>query len=445
MKKILFIGSLVVASLLYAQDIQNTQISQQDINTQNEMSNASTKDISPKSIEDFFEEFADKFDIKYGVSKNAKTFYTGKSTVIINDTDPQFAQALQNAYQKAMLNLQSEFVKDAFGRIATSKIQSYEADNSTNAREFEELPKGGTIDQILNKLSKFVGAKLDKALNDLGIDTKSLSEDRKKTLLKQEFLSKTITSALGSMSGLVPVQTIVTQRRGEYDVGVIAVISNKTRQLAKDMALSRKSNIKGKGKAISEYLPKDKKGFLNEYGIRLIYDENGAPVILSYGNWGYVADSSNVKKTNILEDSAKETALTMADAAIVEFINTSISLKDERTTGESYEDIIKQSINLNDNSTQVQNQNITNIIDRVNSKIKASASGKIRGIRTLKKWSYTSENGIEHVGAVRFYSYENLANANEALKPKTNTQKNEVKKSSNIQRSSNIINDIDDF
>ncbi|MBZ7986917.1 DUF6844 domain-containing protein [Campylobacter canadensis] len=445
MKKILFIGSLVVASLLYAQDIQNTQISQQDINTQNEMSNASTKDISPKSIEDFFEEFADKFDIEYGVSKNAKTFYTGKSTVIINDTDPQFAQALQNAYQKAMLNLQSEFVKDAFGRIATSKIQSYEADNSTNAREFEELPKGGAIKQILNKLSQLAGAKLDKALNDLGIDTKSLSEDRKKTLLKQEFLSKTITSALGSMSGLVPVQTIVTQRRGEYDVGVIAVISNKTRQLAKDMALSRKSNIKGKGKAISEYLPKDKKGFLNEYGIRLIYDENGAPVILSYGNWGYVADSSNAKKTNILEDSAKETALTMADAAIVEFINTSISLKDERTTGESYEDIIKQSINLNDNSTQVQTQNITNIIDKVNSKIKASASGKIRGIRTLKKWSYTSENGIEHVGAVRFYSYENLANANEALKPKTNTQKNEVKKSSNIQRNSNIINDIDDF
>lgn len=445
MKKILFIGSLVVASLLYAQDIQNTQISQQDINTQNEMSNASTKDISPKSIEDFFEEFADKFDIKYGVSKNAKTFYTGKSTVIINDTDPQFAQALQNAYQKAMLNLQSEFVKDAFGRIATSKIQSYEADNSTNAREFEELPKGGAIKQILNKLSQLAGAKLDKALNDLGIDTKSLSEDRKKTLLKQEFLSKTITSALGSMSGLVPVQTIVTQRRGEYDVGVIAVISNKTRQLAKDMALSRKSNIKGKGKAISEYLPKDKKGFLNEYGIRLIYDENGAPVILSYGNWGYVADSSNAKKTNILEDSAKETALTMADAAIIEFINTNISLKDERTTGENYEEIIKQSINLNDNSTQEQNQSIINIIDKVNNKIKASASGKIRGIRTLKKWSYTSENGIEHVGAVRFYSYENLANVNEVLKPKTNTQKNEVKKSSNIQRSSNIINDIDDF
>lgn len=61
MKKILFIGSLVMASLLYAQGSQPVEITQQDINTQNEMSDASTKDITPKSIEDFFEEFADNF------------------------------------------------------------------------------------------------------------------------------------------------------------------------------------------------------------------------------------------------------------------------------------------------------------------------------------------------------------------------------------------------
>ncbi len=53
MKKILFIGSLVMASLLYAQGSQPVEITQQDINTQNEMSDASTKDITPKSIEDF--------------------------------------------------------------------------------------------------------------------------------------------------------------------------------------------------------------------------------------------------------------------------------------------------------------------------------------------------------------------------------------------------------
>ncbi|EGO3190722.1 hypothetical protein IT719_001381 [Campylobacter jejuni] len=46
MKKILFIGSLVMASLLYAQGSQPVEITQQDINIQNEMSDASTKDIT---------------------------------------------------------------------------------------------------------------------------------------------------------------------------------------------------------------------------------------------------------------------------------------------------------------------------------------------------------------------------------------------------------------
>ncbi|MEE6620352.1 hypothetical protein VWN47_10050, partial [Campylobacter jejuni] len=43
-------------------------------------------------------------------------------------------------------SLQSEFIRDAFGRIATSRIQNYEADNSTNAKEFDELPKGDKVD-----------------------------------------------------------------------------------------------------------------------------------------------------------------------------------------------------------------------------------------------------------------------------------------------------------
>ncbi|HEA8109925.1 hypothetical protein L8W66_04380 [Campylobacter lari] len=447
MKKIFIIGSLLVASLLYAQATPQAEITQEDIKAQNEMSDASSKDITPKSLDDFFEEFADNFGIEYGITKDGKTFYTGRSVVALSDSDPQLAQALQNAYQKAMLNLQVEFIKDAFGRIAVSKIQNYEADNSTNAKEFEELPKGSVVGQIFDKLVQLSGAKLDKALKDLGINVEGLTEERKKTLLKEEFLNKTITSAVGSMSGLIPVQTIVTQRRGQYDIGVIAVVSKKTRQLAKDMSLARQSNIKGKGKNINEYLPKDDKGFLNEYGIRLVYDEKGSPVILSYGNWGYIADANNAKKTNILEDRAKDTASTMADAAIIEFINTNLSLKDEKTTGESYEEIIKQSLNINDNTTQEEIKDFTNIVEKINTKVKASASGKIKGIRTLKRWNYTSENGIEHVGVVRFYSYDNVANINEALKSNSNTSvpKTESKKSSNIQRSSNVVNDIDDF
>ena len=447
MKKIIF-SSLFVAGLLWAQGSQPVEVSQQDINLQNEISDASNQDITPKSTEDFFNEFKEKFQIEYGQTTNGKTFYTGSANVLVPDTDPQFSKALQLAYQKALMDLQKEFIKDAFGRIATEKISNYEADNSTNAREFEDLPKGGTMEQIFNKITQLAGAKLDKALGDLGVNVEGLNEERKKTLFKEEFMIKNMTNAFGKMSGLVPVQTVITQKRGEYKVGIIAVMSDKTRQIAQDMSLGRKSLITGKGKEIKEYLPKETKGYLNEYGIRLIYDENGAPVILSYGNWGFTPVANNNRMTNRLEDDAKKNAATQADAAIMEFININISLKDERTTGEQYEEIIKQSINLKENSTQEQEQTIANIIDKVSTKVKATTSGKIRGIRTLKTWDYTGENGVEYVGAVRFYSYDNLANTNEALNPKAssaNTKTSGGAKPANVQRQSNVVNDIDDF
>ena len=62
MRKIIF-GSLFIAGLLWAQGSQ--PISQQDINLQNEISDASNQDITPKSVEDFFDEFKEKFQIEY--------------------------------------------------------------------------------------------------------------------------------------------------------------------------------------------------------------------------------------------------------------------------------------------------------------------------------------------------------------------------------------------
>lgn len=445
MKKLLFVCALCFSSMLYAMEASSPDKPIEIGDKEVSISDASLEDITPKSVEDYFDEFKDKFGIQYYETIDGRTFYNGYADVLVKEKDADFAKALQNAYSRAVLNMQSEFVRDAFGRISTEKVNSYFSDNSTNAKEFEDLPKGNKIDQILDKLAKLTSAKLDNALKDLGINSDSLtSEEQKKTLLRDKFISTNITKALGSMAGLVPVQTVITQtKRGNYRVGVIAVVSDKTRQIARDMQLGRESKIKGHGKPILDYLPKNKKGFLQEYGIRLIYDENGAPVILSYGNWGYVTNSTDSRIVDRLESVAKDTALQQADAAIIEFINTTISLNDKRMNGEDLQHIIKQTENLNDGAVEQKEQVISNVIDQVNKTIKTTAKGKIRGIRTIKKWEYTDENGIEHVGVVRAYSYNNVKNINESLNPKKKSA--DPKPSVKIQSKSNIVNSIDDF
>lgn len=449
MKKTL-LSIAVCASLAFGMgDKAVNEITQADVDIQNKLSDASTQDITPKSVEDFFDEFKDEFGIEYGVTNNGKTFYTGISEVMLNPTDKNFSKSLQNAYNRAMINLQGEFVKDAFGRLATRSISSYKTDQSDNAKEFEELPKGGTLSQIYDKLTQLAGAEIDKALNDLGVETQGLEEERKKELLKDEFTKKTITKAFGNMSGLVPVKTVVTQtKRGNYRIGVIAVMSEKTRQIAKDMKNRTSSLIKGKGgKPVVEYLPKEKAGFIQEYGIRLVYDENGAPIILSYGNWGYSPDA-NSKIADRQESIAKDTASAQADAAIIEFINTSVSFADERETGDALNQNIKETRNLLSGDVQTQEETIMDLIDKVSKTIQTRASGKIRGIQTLKRWDYTDENGVEYVGVVRYYSYANYLNVTNAISNKSNTPVPAASSSAPAkatQRSSKVVNTVDDF
>ncbi|MEE3705476.1 hypothetical protein V2I29_07840 [Campylobacter sp. CX2-8023-23] len=448
MKKIL-LSMAVFASLAFGmEDKVANEITQADVDIQNKISDASTQDITPKSVDDFFDEFKDEFGIEYGITKDGKTFYTGSSEVMLKPTDKNFARSLQNAYNRAMLKLQGEFIKDAFGRIATSSINRYKTDQSDNAREFEELPKGGTISQILGKLTQLASAQVDKALNELGVETQGLQEERKKELLKDEFTKKTVIKAFGNMSGLVPVKTVITQtKRGNYKIGVIAVMSEKTRQIAKDMKNRTPWIIKAKGgKPVVEYLPKQKAGFIQEYGIRLVYDENGAPIILSYGNWGYLPDA-NSKIADRQESIAKDSASSQADAGIIEFISTSVSFADERETGEALNQNIKETRNLLSNDIQIQEEALESIIDRVSQTIKTNASGNIRGIRTLKRWDYTDENGVEYVGVVRYYSYANYLNVTNAVSDKKNSTatSTSTQPAKATQRSSKVVNTIDDF
>ena len=79
MKKTL-LSLAVCASLAFGMgDKAVNEITQADVDIQNKISDASMQDITPKSVEDFFDEFKDEFGIEYGVTNNGKTFYTGIS------------------------------------------------------------------------------------------------------------------------------------------------------------------------------------------------------------------------------------------------------------------------------------------------------------------------------------------------------------------------------
>ena len=426
--------------------VSSTAVVQSDIEEQNALSDSSTKDITPKSLNDFFDEFADQHDINYGEDNNGKVFFSGRATVALAATDPSFAKALNLAFDNAMLNMQAEFVRNAFGRQSSELKQKLFSDDSTNAREFEKLPAEGRFAQLLDKAVKLTGAKLDSALQEMGVEAAGLTEERKKVLFADALVQKISESAFGSMQGLVPVQTSMTQVSADhYEVGVIAVMSGKTRQVASDMRQKRASLITGKGRQVKDVLPEKNEGYISEHGIRLIYNESGAPVIISYGQWSYQPDSDPYMN-NRKKEVATDQATSRADAAVSAFINTAIQFKRSSESSAQIERSITETVNGND--TSLSEKTAKDIIDITNKEITSRSDMNLRGLRTVKRWDAKDANGVVYVGVVRMYSHANVENTNQMVAPLSSQgskAQSTPKSSQSVTRKSRVVNDMDDF
>ncbi len=431
---------------------QDQALTQEEVDAQINLNDASLQNITPKTIDDYFDEYEDKNDIQWGVVKDGKTFFNGKAEVLVYDTDADFAKAAELAYQEAMLDMQYSFVRDAFGKIVSDTIAQTFSNDSTDAKEFPQINRGDRMDQILAKLGDLAEGSINKLLEKLDVEDKPIDVKEKKALLEETFIKKAVVQASGRMSGLVPIQTKITQDPDTktYSIGVIGVISDKTRQIARDMSLGRKPNIVGKAKkTIKEQIPQDPKDLLNEYGTRLTYDENGMPAIISYGRWGVTNKSTDAYANKKRQQVAEDTAKIKADAALSEFVDMGIKTKDESETAQRYEETISRTIHGDGSTSEEAPVSKKNIQDVMKKTINASSNLKLRGISTAKRWHATDENGILHVGIVRVYSYNTLENINDApsnKKSEPNQAKSGSQKSGKkVERESRIINSMDDF
>ena len=74
MKKIL-LASFVAASLLFAQGEKPAELTQADISSQNQISDASMVNVEPKSVQDSIDDFANDMGIDWGVTdEKQRTF-----------------------------------------------------------------------------------------------------------------------------------------------------------------------------------------------------------------------------------------------------------------------------------------------------------------------------------------------------------------------------------
>jgi hypothetical protein len=420
-----------------------------------------TQSAASETYEDWIARFEKDFQ-RLGVVARGRTFYPGSAVVLGKPIDPNFGKQLALAYEMAMAEMRAEYVMSLYGRLKTTAVRELYEDQSSNADDFvpvelktEQPLSAGRIEALLDKVLVVMDKRLDKELANQGVtpdQIKRLSVEQKKTTYKNNFNKLIVKKAVGNMQGLVPVQTkiFLDANTKAVVVGVIAVQSEKTRQFAQDMAKKRPTLVKGEPKNLDEILPKEKPGYLNELGLRFTYDEEGRPMLISYGRSSINVnpDWSPSRAFQSIQN-AKSIAKTLAEANIIEFISTNVEVTETVNTGTQEEEILKRVTDFDNGAKSDQRDTRTKVAETISAIIKNSrstASGDLRGTAEITRWDVKDDNGHLHVGTVVSWTYGQLDNAN-AVDAQANPSAAK-KTETNIadpSRSSKPINKISDF
>jgi hypothetical protein len=417
----LFTLALVTCSSVFASSTQ--PINDADVAEINEMAEPGLS--SSEMIHEAIDAYLDKRGITEGVEKNGKVYSRAVERVSASRASPAWAKSRQIAFEKALLSAQAAYVFDNFGRNTSKTEQIVKSDDSTNAAEFDDSKVSKSkLASIFDKAVALGDSKLNELLVDAGVNPDeyaAVPEAERKDLYINSYITTAIQKAMGASSGLLPLKTFTgDDGNGNHSVGVVMVRSDKLQQLASDISRQREPFLTAKkGKPLSAYIDHSGELLSSQFGVRVVFDEQGKPIVLSYGQWGFGNTGKNDARLERDRTNAASKADTVAIDALTTFMNSRIAYTNESTSGEeTINSIVKQ-------GDEITESDITNVIDRMNKNIQLTASAKLSGTRVVKRWKYKHPYGHEIVGRVRMWSMDGVNQSKDIGSFKPSTRKPE--------------------
>lgn len=355
-------------------------------------------------VEKKIETYATNSAIEFNQDIDGRFFYKAISVSIKKAQSKQWAKGRQMAYEKAYMEARQEFIKDIFGRQSTSTYRKFFQNESEDNRDFEESRTTSKLVALWDKIIALKDEQMNQKLLDAGLnpeDYDALPVQQKRILFMDTFIKKSLTRARGDISGMLPLKTFcAVDPEGTTAVGVIAMYSPKLKQLAYEIRNKREIQIRKKeGKKLDQWIPETDKELSNEFGIRCVYDENGIPNLISYGQWSYIYSGSSASMRYEKKKSAFNVADDLANANISEFLRSSMSYRSENKQGTKIEHAVIYEDGF------ITEEEVEDIIDQTFSRADIRSRSEIRA-RIFKKWEYKQEKGPKTLGIVKIWTPE---------------------------------------
>lgn len=331
------------------------------------------------------------------------------STVVVPTSHPQWGSFRTNGFNDAWAQVQTQFVRTQTNAIETALIRSLYEDASGNPPVY--TPEGYTgndaLDEFIDKSGAYAEARLDQALRGVGVDPKEYERaDRKqrKQLLSSLIQRESMIQAFGKLSGLWQLKTFSkTTTSGDTVIGVVGVYSPRFEQIGQQILRGETIvDISRAGKPINERLNLSDEQLVEQFGLRVLYDDKGQAVLVSFGHSELPRKGMSRATVSSRMSSAIDEARTMADAQIAEFLNGTTNFNNRSIVGQSVVEFMD--VGRDGYVEEGQNIELTRILEGLSD---SRAKAKLGGLSDYRTWvTPHPKTGHTMVGVVRVWTRE---------------------------------------
>jgi hypothetical protein len=310
----------------------------------------------------------------------------GTAPVGVPTSNPDWVKYRTIAYTQALLDGQADYVAEQNVRIQTETVRDFYKAANDEPPPYADSKAPGQAAELIRKLLAVGNGQLDAKLRELGVDPKQYEqtpEAQRSDLLRDHLKVKVLKHSLSDVVGLIPVQSFEgTDGAGAMQIGVVGIISSKTRDFAAQVLKSRGAFTADPAHAqdLSALLA-DKAGLLHDFGVRRMYDAQGLPVLVSFAQWASSYRGQDAAIAATYRDAARHQAEALADGQIADFLKATVIYDQTSTTGAELD---RTATVLPDSATV---SDTKNAIDELQRNIKRLATVNVTGIHTLGTWS----------------------------------------------------------
>jgi hypothetical protein len=218
-----------------------------------------------------------------------------------------------------------------FGSAASKAISDLYKAASMEPPPYDEGALGdpGKVAELARKALAVSGGVMDKTLEQLGVDPRSLEKTppaQRHVQFEKALTISGMEKSFGSLTGMITRFTVEARdEAGMSQIGVVALVSPKLKNLAQSILTLRGQFLPEPSKAQDfKAVAVDKAALVDWFGVRWMYDKKGLPVIVSFAQWGAERiGSKDAAMIAELEETAMRQAEIRAGQQIAEFLSAS--------------------------------------------------------------------------------------------------------------------------